>query len=109
MPDNVFCSAAEQDVLEPGRAMRGSNDEIGAIIFRAQTNLIAGMADLQRRLNLDPLPISLLHKITHLFTRCFFRLLHEEREIVSRVLITRDVILDMDRMEKDERRVELFR
>ena len=109
MPDNVFGSAAEQDMLEPGCSVRRSNDEVRAMVFGARTNLVAGVADLQRRLDLNPLPISLLHEIEYLSASGFFGLLHEERKIVSRVLITRDVILDMNRMEKDQRRVELFR
>jgi hypothetical protein len=108
VPDHVFSGAAKQDMLEAGRAMRRSNDQVRARGLGSRTNLIARVADLQRGLDLNPLLISLLHEIAHLFPRGFFGLLHEAREIVSRVFVTRDVVLEMDRMKKDKRRIELF-
>ena len=85
MSDHIFRGAAEQDMLQPGGAMRGSNNYVRAVILRARANLLASMTDLQRLLRLDSVPIRLLNKIAHLLLRRFLGLLHEERGIVSHV------------------------
>ena len=94
-------------MLESSSSMRRCNDQIRAIFVSASANLVANVANLQRRLDFDPIPIGFSHEIVHLFPRIIFGLLHQERKIVSRVFIACEVILDMDRMKKDKRRVEL--
>jgi len=85
MSYDILCGAANQDMLQPGGAMRGSNNHVRAVILRARANLLASMADFQRLLYLDSVPIRLLNKIAHLLLRRFLGLLHDKRGIVSHV------------------------
>ncbi len=80
---------------------RGHN-QVRSEIFRARADLLSGMTDVQRRLDLDAFPIGLSHKIVHLFECGVLRLLHEQRKTVSRVFIARYVILQMNRMQQHE-------
>src|ERR1700686_3292178 len=102
MSYDILCGAAKQNMLQPGGAMRGSNNHVRAVILRTRANLLTSMADPQRLLHLDSVPIRLLNKIAHLLLRRFLGLLHYAREIVSHVFVTRDVVLQGNRVEEDK-------
>src|ERR1700731_1255309 len=102
MPNHILSGAAEQDMLEAGRSMCRSHDNIRATVFGAIADLLPSMPDLQRRLHFDSVPVCFFNQIPHLITGGLFGVLGEQWKVVARVLITRDVILERDRVQQNK-------
>src|ERR1051325_1693592 len=94
MAHDVFSSAAEEQMLESGSAVRCGDNEIGAELLSFCAYLLprvaAGNNTLERKV------IALIaNELAHLLPGETFRLLREHRKVVARVFVERDVIFQM--------------
>ena len=95
-------------MLKASSSVRRSNDEIRALVFRACANLVAGVPNLQRGLDLNAFPISCSNKFGQLLVSELLRSLHVIGKVVARVFIIGDVVMQMDRIEQNQLRAKLF-
>jgi hypothetical protein len=109
MSNNVFGRAPKQDVLETGSSVSRSDDEVRSAIPSTITDLLPGMTSLQGCLNLKAAPIGFFNQIAHLFASRFLGVLHKPRQVVSPILVTRDVVLKVNRIQQDEPGSKLVR
>src|SRR6266571_1469982 len=102
MSNNVFGRASKQDMLETGPSVSRSDDEVRSAIPSAITDLLPGMTSLQGCLNLKAAPIGFFNQTAHLVAGGFGGVLHKPRQVVSRILVARDVILEVNRIQQDK-------
>jgi hypothetical protein len=96
MPDNVLGGTAKQHMFEAGSSVRGSHNQVRAAIFSAIADLLSGVTNFEHCFHLQSFPICFPDQIPHLLLSRFFGLSHKQREIVSRIFVARDVILETD-------------
>ena len=109
MSNNVFSRASKQDMLETGCSMSRSDDEVRSATPGAITDLLTGMTSLQRCFNLKAAPIGFFNQIAHLFASRLLGVLRKSRQVVSRILVARDVVLEVNRIQQDKLGFKLVR